>query len=293
MKTFAILCAALATTALAQPHFNGNKRRHVHNKHAKRALVTEWVTETAYVTEYYDATSTVWVTPGAESEEPEPSNTKDAQFFEPEKPTVAQPTTTAAPPAPEPKVPEPKAPEPEKQEPEEQEPQPQPIAQPETTTTYQAPPPPPTTPTPTPTPTPEPTPEPVTEEPTEEPAPESPAEGSKSSDSGSSSAPSDSHSGDLTYYDVGLGACGFDDTGKDNSDNIVALSHLLMGTQSNGNPMCGQTITVSANGKEVVCTVRDKCMGCEPEAIDVSKAAFLELFGSLTAGRTEVKWWFN
>ncbi|RBQ68903.1 hypothetical protein VDGD_00019 [Verticillium dahliae] len=66
-----------------------------------------------------------------------------------------------------------------------------------------------------------------------------------------------------------------------------------MGTQSNGNPMCGQTITVSANGKEVVCTVRDKCMGCEPEAIDVSKAAFLELFGSLTAGRTEVKWWFN
>ncbi|KAF3357841.1 hypothetical protein VdG1_05506 [Verticillium dahliae VDG1] len=139
MKTFAILCAALATTALAQPHFNGNKRRHVHNKHAKRALVTEWVTETAYVTEYYDATSTVW----------------------------------------------------------------------------------------------------------------------------------------------------------DNSDNIVALSHLLMGTQSNGNPMCGQTITVSANGKEVVCTVRDKCMGCEPEAIDVSKAAFLELFGSLTAGRTEVKWWFN
>ncbi|CRK47217.1 hypothetical protein BN1723_016726, partial [Verticillium longisporum] len=102
---------------------------------------------------------------------------------------------------------------------------------------------------------------------------------------GSSSAPSDSHSGDLTYYDVGLGACGFDDTGKDNSDNIVALSHLLMGTQSNGNPMCGQTITVSANGKEVVCTVRDKCMGCEPEAIDVSKAAFLELFGSLTAGR--------
>ncbi|EGY13337.1 uncharacterized protein VDAG_00019 [Verticillium dahliae VdLs.17] len=245
MKTSAILCAALATTALAQPHFNGNKRRHVHNKHAKRALVTEWVTETAYVTEYYDATSTVWVTPGAESEEPEPSNTKDAQFFEPEKPTVAQPTTTAAPPAPEPKVPEPKAPEPEKQEPEEQEPQPQPIAQPETTTTYQATPPPPTTPTPTPL------------------LPLSPR-------------PSPS---------------------RRSPPRSLLLSPRPRGprapTASNGNPMCGQTITVSANGKEVVCTVRDKCMGCEPEAIDVSKAAFLELFGSLTAGRTEVKWWFN
>ncbi|KAM0333167.1 hypothetical protein ACHAQA_001827 [Verticillium albo-atrum] len=285
MKTTAILCAALATTALAQPHLNGNKRRHVHNKHAKRALVTEWVTETAYVTEYYDATTTVWVTPGVESEEPEPTNTKDAQFFEPEKSTVAapEPTTTAPPPPPEPVTPSP-SPEPKQQEPEAQ-----PEPEPETTTTTQAPPP----PSPTPEPVPTTTAAPVQEQPKVQPTPETQAEESKSSDKGSSSAPSDSHAGELTYYDVGMGACGFDDSGKDNSENIVALSHLLMGTQSNGNPMCDQTITISANGKTTTATVRDKCMGCAQEDIDVSKAAFLELFGSLTAGRTEVKWWFN
>ena len=86
---------------------------------------------------------------------------------------------------------------------------------------------------------------------------------------------------------------GFDDSGKDDSENIVALSHLVMGTQSNGNPMCDQTITISAKGKTTTATVRDKCMGCAKEDIDVSKAAFKELFGDLGLGRTEVEWWFN
>lgn len=101
------------------------------------------------------------------------------------------------------------------------------------------------------------------------------------------------YAGDLTYYDLGLGACGWDDSGKDNSENIVALSHLLMGTQSNGNPYCGKSITVSYNGKTVKGVVRDKCMGCALDAIDCSKNMFLELFGTLDGGRHKVEWWLD
>lgn len=100
--------------------------------------------------------------------------------------------------------------------------------------------------------------------------------------------------GEITYYDLGLGACGKDDSGKDNTGNIVALSHLLMGEQSNGNPMCGQTITITANGKSVQGIVRDKCMGCGKDDVDVSKKMFKELFfGTLTAGRKPMSWSFD
>lgn len=84
-----------------------------------------------------------------------------------------------------------------------------------------------------------------------------------------------------------------DDSGKDHSDNIVAISKDKMGTQSNGNPMCGQKITIHANGKTTTATVRDKCMGCAANNIDVSKKVFMELYGSLDGGRMPVKWSFN
>ena len=67
-----------------------------------------------------------------------------------------------------------------------------------------------------------------------------------------------------------------------------------MGTQSNGNPYCGQMITVKciATGKTTTAKVVDKCMGCVGNAIDLSNAAFLEL-DDLSVGRTEAQWWFN
>lgn len=273
MKTSAVLCAVLASAAIAQPH--AHNKRHVHQQHAKRAVVTEWVTEYAYVTEIVDSTTTVYVTPGAEpSPEPSPStssvNTRDAQFFEPEKsttPVVEQPAPT---PEPQPTTSQAPAPAPVQPEPVVQQ-EPEPV-----TTTSQAP-------------------APVTT-PESQPSPKEEDAAPKQnvvSGGDSSSKPSDAHTGELTYYDVGMGACGFDDSGKDNSENIVAISHVVMGTQSNGNPMCDQTITISAKGKTIQATVRDKCMGCAPNDVDVSKAAFLALFGSLDLGRTEVEWWFN
>ncbi|KAF4976977.1 hypothetical protein FZEAL_6426, partial [Fusarium zealandicum] len=111
---------------------------------------------------------------------------------------------------------------------------------------------------------------------------------------GSSGGSSASKSGEFTYYDIGLGACGGEDvSGQDEDINVVALSHLLMGEESNSNPMCGKTITIKANGKTTQATVRDKCMGCAVNDIDVSRKVYKEIWGSLDSGRTEVDWWFN
>ncbi|KAK4122452.1 hypothetical protein N657DRAFT_599625, partial [Parathielavia appendiculata] len=90
-----------------------------------------------------------------------------------------------------------------------------------------------------------------------------------------------------------MGACGFDDTGKDLKENLVAVSAALMGAQSNGNPMCNKGITIRAGGKTIQATVRDKCPSCAPGDIDGTEKMFNELFGSLTDGRRAIEWWFN
>jgi len=66
----------------------------------------------------------------------------------------------------------------------------------------------------------------------------------------------------------------------------------MMGSQSNGNPYCGQTITVSLNGNSIQATVVDKCMGCEGDSIDLSTHAFSQLADE-SVGRTEASWYFN
>ncbi|KAM5383349.1 hypothetical protein ACJA88_003882 [Fusarium oxysporum] len=156
----------------------------------------------------------------------------------------------------------------------------------------------PTTQAPAPKPTTQ-APKPVVKAPKKEPEPETEVapvqqeKAAKPASGGSSSGGSDTKHGEFTYYDIGQGACGEDDTGKDDSINIVALSHLLMGELSNSNPMCGKTITIKANGKTCQATVADKCMGCAINDIDVSRKVYEEIWGSLDSGRTEVEWWFN
>ncbi|GJC79465.1 allergen Asp f7 [Colletotrichum liriopes] len=267
MKTTTILCAVLATTAIAQPHQHANKRRHVHGKHQKRALVTEWVTETAYVTEWVDSTTTVWVDPDVSSTSSAvPTTSVPAQFFEPaDQPSYTTLSTSTKPSAVVSPVEEPT-------------PTPEPV-QP-STPVYVAPAPVPTTSS-----TPAPAPQPTTQA-----AAPSAAQPSTGSSSGSSGG--EVHSGDLTYYAVGLGACGEDDSGKDQTENIVAISHLVMGAQSNGNPYCGKKVKITVNGKTTTATVRDKCMGCKAEDIDVSEKCFLEMFDSLGVGRQTVEWSF-
>jgi len=81
-------------------------------------------------------------------------------------------------------------------------------------------------------------------------------------------------------------------TNDGDTERIVALPHGLMGTQSNGNPYCGKTITISYQGKTTTATVQDKCMGCVGDSIDLSNAAFLDL-AELAVGRASAEWWFN
>jgi outer membrane biosynthesis protein TonB len=263
MKSVLVVPAFLAALAIAQPHGHAHRRAHnaIHQRqHEKRALHTEWKIETEYVTvtEYVDATTTVTIDPKATSE----SGDDDAQFYEPPVTTADQrppPKETQAPPAPPAEEPEPKpepAPKPKPQEQPKPEPAPQPIASPP-------------------------------EEPAAEP------QGIKPQQQSSASSGGPAQSGKLTYYDLGLGACGFDDGGKDDLEYIVAISAQVMGAQSNGNPICGQTVTIKANGKTIVATVRDKCMGCTPDHIDGSKKLFIDLFGSLDKGVGPVEWFFN
>jgi hypothetical protein len=96
-----------------------------------------------------------------------------------------------------------------------------------------------------------------------------------------------SGTGDGTYYDTAtsLSAPSYCDTANDGTtENVVALSQAIM-DQS----LCGSTITVTYDGKTVTGTVVDKCMGCDSESIDMSRAMFGDL-ASLDAGRITVSW---
>lgn len=96
--------------------------------------------------------------------------------------------------------------------------------------------------------------------------------------------------GRMTYYDVGLGACGDDDSGLGDTHNIVAVSSSLM-PGSGGGDMCGKKISIKgSNGKEVTATIRDKCPSCPEGGIDVSQKVFKEITGDLGVGKTEVTW---
>ncbi|KAK4463463.1 putative allergen asp f7 protein [Cladorrhinum samala] len=267
MKSSASIIAAglLATVALAQPHAH-HHHGHLHRKRhqEKRAVVTNLVYETVYhtVTVLIDESTTQVLSPTSAPASTTSSSLTSVTvspgiFLEDTSSTEVESSTTST-----------------SSE----------VVETPTPVVQLPPPPPPSVETPKVVPTPTPT-----------PTPQPPVETPNPVDNGNSGggAPASSHNGDLTYYAVGLGACGYDDTGKDHSENIVAVSHLLMGTQSNGNPYCGKTITVSNGVKTVQATVRDKCMGCAMEAIDGTEKMFVELFGSLDVGRGTVKWWFN
>lgn len=99
-------------------------------------------------------------------------------------------------------------------------------------------------------------------------------------------------SGDVTHYEGGLGACGWNvDTA---TEMQIALPHGLMGTQSNGNPYCGRSLTIkSPNGGTVQATVGDKCMGCEGQSIDLTDALFKAVVPNGDGRVSNIEWWFD
>ena len=279
MKTAAIASAVFVAAAAAKPRGHGHQ-----HQHAARAMVTEteWVTEVQYVTELVDATTTLWITPGQEPT-PAASSTIKGNFFEPPSSAPqAPPASTAVPPPASAAAPPPvsaAAPPPVSTAA-----PPPPPPQPSTTSSVYTPPPPPPAPT-TPSAYAAPPPPP---QPSQQPALNNGGGG------GAGIAEKGPFNGEITYYDVGMGACGIDDSGTGLTTNIVALSHVMMGTKSNDNIYCNQTITIhAANGKSTTAIVHDKCMGCAVHDIDVSPKAFLDLFGSPDAGRETITWEIN
>jgi expansin (peptidoglycan-binding protein) len=110
-------------------------------------------------------------------------------------------------------------------------------------------------------------------------------------DNNSNYAQQDRNHGAMTYYEVGVGACGHDDSGKGDSENIVAMSSALMGSGSG--EYCGRKVRIQGkDGTAVMATVRDKCPSCEPDELDVSNKVFKEVVGNLGVGRSKVSWSF-
>ena len=99
-------------------------------------------------------------------------------------------------------------------------------------------------------------------------------------------------SGDITHWDGGLGACGWNV--NTNSDMQIALPYELMGTQSNGNPYCGRSLTIQGPaGNLVQATVGDKCMGCTGDSIDLTDILFTTVAPSGDGRVHNIQWWFN
>lgn len=99
--------------------------------------------------------------------------------------------------------------------------------------------------------------------------------------------------GDGTYYDAGLGACGKVNT---DSDFIVAISQQRYNKQTpngnpNNNPLCGQKLNVSYEGKSVQVTIVDSCPGCSYDSLDLSPAAFSQI-ADKDLGRIQLEWEF-
>ncbi|KMU78297.1 riboflavin aldehyde-forming enzyme [Coccidioides immitis RMSCC 3703] len=99
------------------------------------------------------------------------------------------------------------------------------------------------------------------------------------------------YSGDLTYYEPGLGACGITSAA---SENVCAVSRILYdaastGSDPNQNPLCGLKLRLRRGDKSVDVTVVDRCVACEPTDIDVSVSVF-EKLALVEQGRVDVEW---
>ncbi|KAK9506990.1 hypothetical protein O3M35_008828 [Rhynocoris fuscipes] len=112
-------------------------------------------------------------------------------------------------------------------------------------------------------------------------------------DSGSAANPISSNSkhGDMTYYNLGMTACG---RTYSNSDHVAALAFgHFTAANPNNDPMCGRRVRIvdPSSKKQVEVTVVDKCQACKMNDIDVSPSVFQQL-KPLSVGRTQVKWQF-
>jgi len=97
--------------------------------------------------------------------------------------------------------------------------------------------------------------------------------------------------GHLTYYSLGLTACG---QVYADGDMVAAIAFDHFRTPNpNLDPVCGKRVKIvdPTTLKYIVVTVRDKCEGCKTNDIDVSPSAFEKLKPKIV-GRIKVVWDF-
>jgi len=105
--------------------------------------------------------------------------------------------------------------------------------------------------------------------------------------------------GDMTFYDPGLGACGI----TNSADDMICAADLDLfdsfgGGYPDGNPntapICGKKISITAPGatKSITLTIVDRCAGCTKfGSMDLSPAAFNQL-ADPSVGRVPGMTWF-
>ncbi|KAI8384341.1 RlpA-like double-psi beta-barrel-protein domain-containing protein-containing protein [Radiomyces spectabilis] len=97
-----------------------------------------------------------------------------------------------------------------------------------------------------------------------------------------------SFSGDGTFYTVGMGSCGTDDS---NEDMVAALNAPQMGSSSNpnNNPNCGRKARVKGPKGSVTVKIVDTCPPCKKGDLDLSPAAFAKI-ADMSEGRVSISW---
>ncbi|KAH0370738.1 hypothetical protein KCU65_g2340, partial [Aureobasidium melanogenum] len=123
---------------------------------------------------------------------------------------------------------------------------------------------------------------------------------SASSGSGESSglaASGTEYTGDLTWYDVGMGACGLTST---SDEAIVAISQDIFDNAQyktanpNLNPLCGKYVTITGkDGKTYQAKVVDRCVGCAEADLDLSQGFFNTVTSNGDGRVSGMSWTWN
>ncbi|KAF2742540.1 hypothetical protein M011DRAFT_472131 [Sporormia fimetaria CBS 119925] len=155
-------------------------------------------------------------------------------------------------------------------------------------------------PSPEPQPEPQPEPEPEPEQPAPQPAPEQPkyvpADPAPAPPANPPTNGGNMRQGKMTVYDThnADGACGrkLSDVGYTAAIPASQWGDDIWGSPDNinGNAWCGQKIKITYNGKTIDATVQDKCPGCDPNQVDVTRAAWNDVTNNEPQGKVDVSW---